>query len=158
MMMMMMTMTMAMAMRMLMIVMPLIVYGDNDATYHDGDGGCDAADSSDGDAADNDDDGDGDGDGVLQVFRLLKEQEWYEPDVGTHIKIIGVLGRCKQAAAAFAVFESMREEEKCRPTVEAYTALLAACTRSGLVDKAMAVGQQLSPVSLPTVAKNAWYR
>lgn len=86
----------------------------------------------------------------MQVFRLLKEQEWYEPDIGTHIKIIGVLGRCKQAGTAFSVFESMIGEEKCKPTVEAYTALLSACTRSGLVDKAMEVSQ-----STPVILTNA---
>lgn len=82
---------------------------------------------------------------ALKVFKLLREQEWYEPDAGTHIKLINMLGKCKQPEMAFSVFRTMLDE-KCGPSVQAYTALLSAYTRSNLLDKAFIIMEEMRKV------------
>lgn len=82
---------------------------------------------------------------AVKVFQLLREQEWYEPDVGTYIKLLSMLGKCKQPHLACRVFRTMLKE-KCRPSVESYTALLTAFTRSNLLDTAFGILEEMKKV------------
>ncbi|KAB1199476.1 hypothetical protein CJ030_MR0G022769 [Morella rubra] len=72
---------------------------------------------------------------ALKVFELLREQLWYRPNSGVYIKLIVMLGKCKQPEKAREVFQAMITEG-CVVNHESYTALLSAYSRSGLLDKA----------------------
>lgn len=71
----------------------------------------------------------------FQVFELLREQLWYRPNSAIYIKLIVMLGKCKQPEKAHELFEAMIDEG-CVMNHEAYTSLLSAYSRSGLFDKA----------------------
>lgn len=72
---------------------------------------------------------------ALKVFELLREQLWYRPSPGIYIKLIVMLGKCKQHEKAHALFQDMIDEG-CVVNHESFTALLSAYSRSGLLDKA----------------------
>ncbi|XP_068665719.1 pentatricopeptide repeat-containing protein At5g48730, chloroplastic-like [Aristolochia californica] len=72
---------------------------------------------------------------ALKVFDLLHEQIWYRPNSGIYIKLIVMLGKCKQPEKALELFQAMADEG-CIINHESYTALLSAYSRSGLFDKA----------------------
>lgn len=72
---------------------------------------------------------------ALKVFDLLREQLWYTPNTGIYIKLIVMLGKCKQSEKAHALFRSMAEEG-CIINHESYTALVSAYGRSGLFNEA----------------------
>ncbi|KAM1742101.1 hypothetical protein ACFX12_012136 [Malus domestica] len=75
---------------------------------------------------------------ALEVFDMLREQPFYQPKEGTYMKLIGMLGRCGQPNRARQLFDTM-VEEGCEPTLELYTALLAAYCRNNLIDEAFSV-------------------
>ncbi|KAF9592644.1 hypothetical protein IFM89_016301 [Coptis chinensis] len=75
---------------------------------------------------------------ALQVFQMLKEQPFYSPKQGTYMKLLVLLGKCRQPYRARKLFDEMLEE-CCEPTSELYTALLASYCRNNLVDEAFAV-------------------
>ncbi|CAN6440270.1 unnamed protein product [Victoria cruziana] len=75
---------------------------------------------------------------ALKVFDLLREQLWYKPNAGIYIKLIVMLGKCKQPEKAHILFDAM-VDEGCNITHEAYTALLSAYSRSGLFDQAFCI-------------------
>ncbi|CAN8265624.1 unnamed protein product [Cochlearia groenlandica] len=72
---------------------------------------------------------------ALQVFELLREQLWYKPNVGIYVKLIVMLGKCKQPEKAHELFQGM-VSEGCVVNHEVYTALLSAYSRSGRFDAA----------------------
>ncbi|KAI0524551.1 hypothetical protein KFK09_003925 [Dendrobium nobile] len=72
---------------------------------------------------------------ALKVFDLLREQLWYKPNPGIYIKLIVMLGKCKQPIKAHALFQNM-SDEGCIINHESYTALVSAYGRTGLFDKA----------------------
>jgi pentatricopeptide repeat protein len=74
----------------------------------------------------------------LQVFELLREQLWYRPNSGVYIKLIVMLGKCKQPDKAHELFRAMIDEG-CVVNHESYTALLSAYSRSGLFDEAFSL-------------------
>lgn len=78
----------------------------------------------------------------FQVFELLREQLWYRPYSGVYIKLIVMLGKCKQPDKAFELFQAM-VEEGCVLDCESYTTLLAAYGRSGLLDKAFSLLEEM---------------
>lgn len=78
----------------------------------------------------------------FQVFELLREQLWYRPNSGIYIKLIVMLGKCKQPEKAHALFLAMIDEG-CVVNHEAYTALLSAYSRSGLFDKAFSLLEKM---------------
>ncbi|KAH6556494.1 hypothetical protein KP509_1Z174800 [Ceratopteris richardii] len=82
---------------------------------------------------------------ALKVFNLLREQEWYEPETGTYTRLIRMLGKCGKPELALSVFNTMWKE-KCRPSVQVYTALLMAFTRSNLVDQAFRILEEMKRV------------
>lgn len=82
---------------------------------------------------------------ALKVFNLLREQEWYEPEAGTYTRLIKMLGKCKKPELAYSLFHKMLEE-KCSPSVQAYTALLTAFTRNNLLDKAFQIMEEMKRV------------
>lgn len=82
----------------------------------------------------------------FQVFDLLREQLWYRPNSGIYIKLIVMLGKCKQPEKAQTLFQAMIDEG-CIVDHEAYTALLSAYSRSGLFDKAFAILEQMKVTS-----------
>ncbi|KAJ0971927.1 hypothetical protein J5N97_019886 [Dioscorea zingiberensis] len=75
---------------------------------------------------------------ALKVFELLRDQLWYKPNTGTYIKLIVMLGKCKQPQRARVLFQAMIDEG-CIINHESYTALVSAYSRSGLFDEAFAL-------------------
>lgn len=79
---------------------------------------------------------------ALKVFGLLREQLWYKPNSGVYIKLIVMLGKCKQPEKALALFQAM-VDEGCVLDCESYTALLSAYSRSGLLDRAFSLLEEM---------------
>eukprot|EP00257_Ricinus_communis_P021752 XP_015581300.1 pentatricopeptide repeat-containing protein At5g48730, chloroplastic [Ricinus communis] len=79
---------------------------------------------------------------ALKVFELLREQIWYRPYSGMYIKLIVMLGKCKQPEKAHELFQAMIHEG-CDVSHESYTALLSAYGRSGLLDKAFSLLEEM---------------
>lgn len=79
---------------------------------------------------------------ALKVFELLREQIWYRPNAGIYIKLIVMLGKCKQPERAHSLFEAMIAEG-CILNHESYTALVSAYSRSGLFGKAFSLLNQM---------------
>lgn len=78
----------------------------------------------------------------FQVFELLREQLWYKPNSGIYIKLIVMLGKCKQPEKAHELFQAM-VDEGCYVTRESYTALLSAYSRSGHLDRAFSILEEM---------------
>ncbi|KAH6820922.1 Tetratricopeptide repeat superfamily protein [Perilla frutescens var. hirtella] len=83
---------------------------------------------------------------ALQVFEMLKGQPFYQPKEGTYMKLLVLLGRCGQPGQACQLFDEMLEAGL-EPTPQLYTALVNACCRSNLIDKAFSFLEQMK--SLP---------
>ncbi|KAK9075979.1 hypothetical protein SSX86_004309 [Deinandra increscens subsp. villosa] len=75
---------------------------------------------------------------ALKVFELLREQLWYRPSSAIYVKLIVMLGKCKQPEKANSLFQAMIDEG-CIVNQESYTALLSAYSRSGLFRKAFSI-------------------
>ncbi|GAA0170336.1 hypothetical protein LIER_40933 [Lithospermum erythrorhizon] len=73
-----------------------------------------------------------------QVFELLREQLWYRPNTGIYIKLIVMLGKCKQPVKAQLLFQEMIDDG-CDVNSETYTALLSAYSRSGYFNEAFSI-------------------
>ncbi|CAA0832407.1 Pentatricopeptide repeat-containing protein -chloroplastic [Striga hermonthica] len=82
---------------------------------------------------------------ALKVFELLREQLWYKPNSGIYIKLIVMLGKCKQPEKAHILFQAMIDEG-CVVDREAYTALMSAYSRSGLFDEAFSILEQMKKI------------
>lgn len=78
----------------------------------------------------------------FQVFELLREQLWYRPNSGVYIKLIVMLGKCKQPEKALELFQAM-VDEGCVVDCESYTALLSAYSRSGLLERAFSLLEEM---------------
>ncbi|KAF8394099.1 hypothetical protein HHK36_020304 [Tetracentron sinense] len=76
------------------------------------------------------------------VFELLREQLWYRPNPGTYVKLIVMLGKCKQPEKAHSLFQAMIDEG-CIVNHESYTALVSAYSRSGFFEKAFSLLDQM---------------
>lgn len=83
---------------------------------------------------------------ALQVFGMLKAQPFYQPKEGTYMRLLVLLGRCGQPGQACQLFDEMLEEGL-EPTPELYTALVNACCRSNLIDKAFSFLEQMKSIS-----------
>ncbi|KAK6259766.1 hypothetical protein SCA6_014240 [Theobroma cacao] len=79
---------------------------------------------------------------ALKVFELLREQLWYRPNSAIYVKLIVMLGKCKQPEKAHDLFQAMIDEG-CIVNHEAYTALLSAYGRSALFDKAFSLLEEM---------------
>ncbi|KAF7107025.1 hypothetical protein CFC21_107714 [Triticum aestivum] len=79
---------------------------------------------------------------ALKVFELMRDQVWYRPYVGIYIKLITMLGKCKQPGKAHELFQAM-VDEGCAPNLESYTALVSAYSRSGSFDRAFSLLDQM---------------
>ncbi|XP_051138589.1 pentatricopeptide repeat-containing protein At5g48730, chloroplastic [Andrographis paniculata] len=79
---------------------------------------------------------------ALKVFELLREQLWYKPNSGIYIKLIVMLGKCKQPEKAHTLFQAMIDEG-CVVDHEAYTALMSAYSRSGRFDEAFHILEKM---------------
>ncbi|WCJ38057.1 Pentatricopeptide repeat (PPR) superfamily protein [Euphorbia peplus] len=82
---------------------------------------------------------------ALMVFELLREQIWYRPYTGMYIKLIVMLGKCKQPEKAFELFQEM-VSEGCKVNQESFTALLSAYGRSGHLDKAFLLLEEMKKI------------
>ncbi|XP_042068014.1 pentatricopeptide repeat-containing protein At5g48730, chloroplastic-like [Salvia splendens] len=82
---------------------------------------------------------------ALKVFELLREQVWYKPYAGIYVKLITMLGKCKQPEIAHTLFQAMIDEG-CVADREAYTALMSAYSRSGLFDRAYSILDQMKKI------------
>ncbi|KAJ7950439.1 putative Pentatricopeptide repeat-containing protein [Quillaja saponaria] len=81
-------------------------------------------------------------DSALKVFELLREQLWYRPNPGVYIKLIVMLGKCKQPEKAHELFHVM-VDEGCVVNRESCTALLSAYSRTGLLDRAFSLLEEM---------------
>ncbi|XP_076916399.1 pentatricopeptide repeat-containing protein At5g48730, chloroplastic-like [Bidens hawaiensis] len=81
-------------------------------------------------------------DSALKVFELLREQAWYKPYPAIYVKLIVMLGKCKQPDKAHSLFQDMIDEG-CIVNQESYTALLSAYSRSGLFRKAFSILEEM---------------
>ncbi|XP_058093621.1 pentatricopeptide repeat-containing protein At5g48730, chloroplastic [Magnolia sinica] len=79
---------------------------------------------------------------ALKVFELLREQLWYRPNSGIYIKLIVMLGKCKQPEKAHSLFQAM-VDEGCIVNHESYTALVSAYSRSGHFDLAFSLLERM---------------
>ncbi|ONK58246.1 uncharacterized protein A4U43_C09F10130 [Asparagus officinalis] len=79
---------------------------------------------------------------ALKVFELLREQLWYRPNTGIYIKLIVMLGKCRQPERALSLFQDM-VDEGCIINHESYTALVSAYSRSGLLDQAFSILEKM---------------
>ncbi|KMT05627.1 hypothetical protein BVRB_7g167660 [Beta vulgaris subsp. vulgaris] len=75
---------------------------------------------------------------ALKVFELMREQLWYRPNSDIYIKLIVMLGKCKQPQKAHELFLDM-VDEGCLIDHEPCTALLSAYSRSGQLDEAFSL-------------------
>lgn len=75
---------------------------------------------------------------ALKVFELMREQLWYKPNSGIYIKLLVMLGKCKQPQKAHELFQAM-VEEGCVVDHEACTALLSAYSRSCQFEEAFSL-------------------
>ncbi|KAH9332134.1 hypothetical protein KI387_043715 [Taxus chinensis] len=82
---------------------------------------------------------------ALQVFGLLRKQQWYQPNTEIYIKLLVMLGRCRQHEKAHILFQMMLKE-RCHVTVEAYTAVLAAYGRNGCLEKAFSILEEMKAI------------
>ncbi|CAN1269513.1 Pentatricopeptide repeat-containing protein At5g48730, chloroplastic [Linum perenne] len=82
---------------------------------------------------------------ALKVFELLREQLWYKPYPGVYVKMISMLGKCRQAEKAQELFQVMIDEG-CAPCLESYTALVSAYGRSGIFDKAFSLLEEMKTI------------
>ncbi|CAH9107982.1 unnamed protein product [Cuscuta europaea] len=79
---------------------------------------------------------------ALKIFELLREQLWYKPNAGVYIKLIVMLGKCKQPEKAQSLFQMMIDEG-CAVNQEAYTALLSAYSRTALFNDAFSLLEEM---------------
>ncbi|KAF4357415.1 hypothetical protein F8388_017875 [Cannabis sativa] len=79
---------------------------------------------------------------ALKVFELLRQQLWYKPNSSVYIKLIVMLGKCKQPEKAHELFQAMIDEG-CSVNHESYTALLSAYSRSGRFDEAFSLLERM---------------
>ncbi|KAI7755421.1 hypothetical protein M8C21_027728, partial [Ambrosia artemisiifolia] len=84
---------------------------------------------------------------ALQIFKMLKEQPFYQPKEGSYMKLIVLVGRCGQPQHARNLFNSMIEDGL-EPTAQTYTALLAAYCRSNLIDEAFKLLEEMKKLPL----------
>ncbi|CAH9129576.1 unnamed protein product [Cuscuta epithymum] len=84
---------------------------------------------------------------AVQVFEMLREQKFYQPKEGSYMRLLVLLGKCGQPSQAQKLFNTMIEEGL-EPTTELYTALLAAYSRSNLIEKALAVLHEMTKLPL----------
>lgn len=82
---------------------------------------------------------------ALKVFGMLREQSWYEPKLNTYKKLLVLLGRCRQPEHACSLFQMMKEEG-CEINAEIYTALISAHSKSGDLDKAFAILEEMKRI------------
>ncbi|ESW14490.1 hypothetical protein PHAVU_008G285500 [Phaseolus vulgaris] len=82
---------------------------------------------------------------ALEIFALLRKQNWYEPRCQTYAKLLMMLGKCKQPEEASHLFEIMFSEGL-KPTVDVYTALVSAYGQSGLLDQAFSTVEDMKSV------------
>ncbi|KAK8283054.1 hypothetical protein V6Z12_D08G067800 [Gossypium hirsutum] len=82
---------------------------------------------------------------ALEIFALLRKQQWYEPRCQTYTKLIVMLGKCKQPEQASLLFETMLSEGL-KPAIDVYTALVHAYGKSGLIDKAFSAVEDMKSV------------
>ncbi|KAJ8899232.1 hypothetical protein K2173_012766 [Erythroxylum novogranatense] len=75
---------------------------------------------------------------ALKVFELMREQLWYKPNSAVYVKLIVMVGKCKQPEKARELFQSMIDEG-CFVNRESYTALLSAYGRSALFEEAFSI-------------------
>ncbi|KAB8089886.1 hypothetical protein EE612_014917, partial [Oryza sativa] len=83
---------------------------------------------------------------ALEIFELLRKQQWYKPRSQTYARLLMMLGKCRQPGPATALFKVMLSE-RLKPTVDVYTALVGAYGYSGLLDEALATVEQMKGVA-----------
>lgn len=72
---------------------------------------------------------------------MLKKQPFYQPNEGTYMRLLDLLGSCGQPGQAQQLFDSMIEEGM-EPTSKLFTALIGAYSRINILDKAFCFSSQ----------------
>uniref|UniRef100_A0A2P2P3E8 Uncharacterized protein MANES_07G008000 n=1 Tax=Rhizophora mucronata TaxID=61149 RepID=A0A2P2P3E8_RHIMU len=83
---------------------------------------------------------------ALQIFGLLRKQQWYEPRCQTYRRCIMMLGKCKKPKEAGFLFEIMLYDGL-KPNVDVYTALVSAYGQSGQLEKAFYIVEEMKSIS-----------
>lgn len=79
---------------------------------------------------------------ALEVFELVRAQEWYVPELSTYLQLLTMLAKAKQPAQALSLFESLLEDNL-RPTPVIFTALLTVLTKTNRFRKAVEVFESM---------------
>ena len=69
---------------------------------------------------------------------MLRDQPFYQPKEGTYMKLLVFLGKSGQSHHAHQLFQ-----ERCEPTPELYTALLATDYRNNLIEDTFSTFNQM---------------
>ncbi|XP_072962354.1 pentatricopeptide repeat-containing protein At3g53170 isoform X1 [Typha angustifolia] len=83
---------------------------------------------------------------ALEIFGLLRKQNWYRPKSQTYAKLLTMLGKCRQPEHACALFRVMLSEGH-KPTLDVYTSLIGAYGLSGLLDEALCTIAEMKTIS-----------
>uniref|UniRef100_A0A6N2L6G9 Pentacotripeptide-repeat region of PRORP domain-containing protein n=1 Tax=Salix viminalis TaxID=40686 RepID=A0A6N2L6G9_SALVM len=74
------------------------------------------------------------------------KQHWYEPRTKTYTKLLMMLGKCRQPEEGSLLFDVLLSDGL-KPTVDVYTALVGAYGKSGQLDKAFSVVDEMKAIS-----------
>ncbi|KAE8821570.1 pentatricopeptide repeat-containing protein [Hordeum vulgare] len=64
----------------------------------------------------------------------MQDQVWSRSYIDIYIKLITMLGKCKQSGKTHDLFQAM-VDEGCAPNLESYTTLVSTYSRSGSFDR-----------------------
>ncbi|KAG0583457.1 hypothetical protein KC19_3G137500 [Ceratodon purpureus] len=79
---------------------------------------------------------------ALEVFKLVREQEWYVPVLSTYLQLLTLLAKVRQPAEALSLFDSLLEDNL-KPTTAIFTALLTVLTKTNHFRKAVVVFESM---------------
>ncbi|XP_057959179.1 protein THYLAKOID ASSEMBLY 8-like, chloroplastic [Malania oleifera] len=79
---------------------------------------------------------------AVKIFRVLRKQDWYQPDVYLYKDLIIALAKCKRMDDVMQLWESMRNEELF-PDSQTYTEVIRGFLRDGSPADAMNIYEDM---------------
>lgn len=79
---------------------------------------------------------------AVKVFRVIRKQDWYQPDVFLYKDLIIALARCKRMDDAMEIWESLRKEELF-PDSQTYTEVIRGFLKYGSPADAMNIYEDM---------------
>ncbi|RVW56674.1 Protein thylakoid assembly 8-like, chloroplastic [Vitis vinifera] len=79
---------------------------------------------------------------AVEVFRVIRKQDWYKPDVYLYKDLIIALAKCKKMDDAMQLWESMRKEDLF-PDYQTYTEVIRGFLRYGSPADAMNIYEDM---------------